>query len=266
MTDKIKISVTMLVLLCAPLSIAEFDHSLWQGLLQQHVNEFEGSRVTQLDYEAMQNDQLVLQSYLRALAAVSRVTFDSWTDDDQLAFLINAYNAGVVALILTEYPDIDSINDIGFLFSSPWRRNVISLFGEQVSLDDIEHGMIRGWDKYFEHRIHFAVNCAAIGCPALQSDAYVGDNLDNQLEHSTRLFLADRQRNYFSNGRLYVSRIFDWYEEDFDRGWFGVNSVSEFLTRYADALGLDTATISALKREDVRIRYLQYDWGLNDTR
>ncbi|HIF86504.1 MAG TPA: DUF547 domain-containing protein [Gammaproteobacteria bacterium] len=266
MTDKIKISVTMLVLLCAPLSIAEFDHSLWQGLLQQHVNEFEGSRVTQLDYEAMQNDQLVLQSYLRALAAVSRVTFDSWTDDDQLAFLINAYNAGVVALILTEYPDIDSINDIGFLFSSPWRRNVISLFGEQVSLDDIEHGMIRGWDKYFEPRIHFAVNCAAIGCPALQSDAYVGDNLDNQLEHSTRLFLADRQRNYFSNGRFYVSRIFDWYEEDFDRGWFGVNSVSEFLTRYADALGLDTATISALKREDVRIRYLQYDWGLNDTR
>jgi hypothetical protein len=266
MTDKIKISVTMLVLLCAPLSIAEFDHSLWQGLLQQHVNEFEGSRVTQLDYEAMQNDQLVLQSYLRALAVVSRVTFDSWTDGDQLAFLINAYNAGVVALILTEYPDIDSINDIGFLFSSPWRRNVISLFGEQVSLDDIEHGMIRGWDKYFEPRIHFAVNCAAIGCPALQSDAYVGDNLDNQLEHSTRLFLADRQRNYFSNGRLYVSRIFDWYEEDFDRDWFGVNSVSEFLTRYADALGLDTATISALKREDVRIRYLQYDWGLNDTR
>lgn len=266
MTDKIKLSAALLVLLFTPLSFAEFDHSLWQELLQQHVKEFDGGKATRFDYTAIGSDPVDLQSYLSSLAAVPRDTFDSWTVDDQLAFLINAYNAATVALILTEYPEIDSIKDIGFLFRSPWRRNVISLFGEQVSLNDIEHGMIRGWNRYREPRIHFAVNCAAIGCPALRGEAYVGNKLDSQLEHSTRLFLADRERNYFANGRLHVSRIFDWYEEDFARGWFGVNSVSEFLVRYGDVLELEAATITALEHEDIRIRYLRYDWGLNDTR
>lgn len=266
MSYQIKALAMLLFTLATPASFAEFDHGQWHALLQQHVEEFENGKVTQFDYAAMQTKQSVLQSYLNSLAAVPRDEFDAWSYDDQLAFLINAYNAGTVALVLTEYPAIDSINDIGFFFNSPWRINIISLFGEQVSLDDIEHGMIRGWDRYQEPRIHFAVNCAAIGCPPLRGEAYVGARLQSQLEENTRLFLADRERNYFSNGSLYVSQIFDWYEEDFDRGWFGVHSVSEFLIHYVDVLGLDTATTSALEREGIRIRYLDYDWGLNDTR
>jgi hypothetical protein len=266
MIYKIKLLAALLFTLTAPLSFAEFDHSQWQQLLQQHVQEFEGGKITQLDYAAMQIEHSVLQSYLNSLAAISRDQFDRWANDDQLAFLINAYNASTVDLILTEYPEVDSINDIGFFFTSPWRRNFISLFGEQVSLDDIEHGMMRGWDRYQEPRIHFAVNCAAIGCPSLRAEAYTGDRLQSQLEDNTRLFLAARDRNYFSNGSLYVSKIFDWYQEDFDRDWIGVNSVSEFLLRYADVLDLDAATASELARASIRIRYLDYDWGLNDAR
>ena len=149
------------------------------------------------------------------------------------------------------------------MFRSPWRRNIVALFGEQVSLDDIEHGMIRGWDRYQEPRIHFAVNCAAIGCPALRAEAYVGNRLEEQLEDSTRLFLSDKERNNYSNGRLYVSSIFNWYEEDFEQGWIGVDSVSDFLSRYSEMLELDVVAKSALNSGNLSIRFLRYDWGLN---
>lgn len=125
--------------------------------------------------------------------------------------------------------------------------------------------MIRGWGRYNEPRIHFAVNCAAIGCPALRPEAYTGDHLEQQLDDSTRRFLSNRSRNYFDGRRMYVSRIFDWYEEDFERGWTSINSVAEFLARYDEALGLDSDVVAALTRGSIRIRHLRYDWGLNRT-
>ena len=121
-------------------------------------------------------------------------------------------------LILTAYPNLDSIRDIGFWFRSPWRKKFIPLFGEQVSLDNIEHDMIRGSGLYNEPRIHFAVNCAAIGCPGLQAEAYQGSKLEQQLEAGTRLFLSDSSRNYHADGRLFIPSLFDWYDEDFMMG------------------------------------------------
>jgi len=123
--------------------------------------------------------------------------------------------------------------------------------------------MIRGWGIYNEPRIHFAVNCAAIGCPALRAEAYLGKSLDQQLEENTKLFLSDRTRNYYLDGQLYVSSIFDWYEEDFEQGWHGINSVSEFLLNYVTELGLDADSILFLEQERIRIEYLRYDWDLN---
>jgi hypothetical protein len=226
-----------------------------------------GGQSTEVDYDGMLASREQLRSYLDNIAAVSRDTFETWSADDQLAFLINTYNAWTIELILTEYPDIDSIRDIGFLyiFDTAWRRDIVSLFGGQVSLDDLEHGMIRGWDRYNEPRIHFAVNCAAIGCPALRAEAYNGDFLEQQLEDNTRQFLSDRTRNYYSEGRLYVSSIFNWYEEDFEQGWNGINSVADFLSSYSDALQLDRETTTTLKNGQLSIRYLSYDWGLNQT-
>ena len=205
-----------------------------------------------------------LKNYLSNISQVSRQDFETWNHSDQLAFLINAYNAATVDLVLSEYPKIDSIKDIGFLFSSPWRQKVVGLFGEQVSLDDIEHGMIRGWGRYNEPRIHFAVNCAAVGCPGLRPEAFVGVKLEQQLEESTELFLSDSSRNYYSADRLYISSIFNWYEEDFKQGWQGINSVTEFFARYTDVMALSVDTRSAIDKNQIRIRYLRYDWGLNN--
>ena len=173
--------------------------------------------------------------------------------------------ASTIDVILEEYPDIDSIRDIGFFLSSAWNQDFASLFGEPVTLDEIEHEIIRGWGRYNEPRIHFAVNCAAIGCPALRAEAFISEKLEMQLEDSTVKFLSDRSRNYFDNGRMYVSSIFDWYKEDFEKGWGGVDSVAEFLARYAAELELDSAIENQLRADDIRIRHLKYDWGLNDT-
>lgn len=243
---------------------AEFDHSAWDELLKDHVVEFARGSKTAVDYGAMGKNREQLQSYLSDLAEPGRDEFDTWGRDSQLAFLINAYNAWTVELILGYYPDIDSIRDIGFLPGAAWRRGIVSLFGRQVSLDELEHEMIRQWPQFREPRIHFAVNCAAIGCPALRAEAYTGARLDEQLQDSTWRFLADRDRNWLQGDSLYVSRIFDWYEDDFQQGWQGINSVQDFLIRFADALALQESDIKALQAGDIRIRYSRYDWGLND--
>lgn len=244
---------------------ADFDHSQWDGLLKEHVRVIGGGIATQVDYSGMAADRVALKAYLDEVAMVPRSTFDSWSNAEQLAFLINVYNACTVDVILEEYPDIDSIRDIGFFLSSAWNQEFASLFGEQVTLDEIEHDMIRGWGRYKEPRIHFAVNCAAIGCPALRGEAYVSDKLEAQLEDSTKQFLSDRSRNYYDSERMYVSRIFDWYEEDFEQGWGGIDSVAEFLAGYAAELEVDRATANQLRADDIRIRHLKYDWSLNDT-
>lgn len=244
----------------------QFDHNAWDILLKKHVQEINGGQATQVNYAGMLRDREELRAYLNRVAGIDRSDFDRWSNADQLAFLINTYNAWTVELILTEYPDIRTIRQIGFFPFSAWRRDIVKLFGNEISLDDLEHGMIRGWDIYNEPRIHFAVNCAAIGCPALRAEAYVGSRLEGQLENNTKLFLMDRSRNYFENNQAYVSSIFDWYEEDFERGWLGINSVGEFLSRYANELDIPQSSLDRLRQDQIRIRYLDYDWNLNSTR
>ena len=260
----LKISVCLLLLL--PLHAkADFDHAEWDGLLKEHVTVIDGGIATQLDYSGIEAERVVLKGYLAEAAKVPRSTFESWSIAAQLAFLINVYNASTIDVILEEYPDIDSIRDIGFFLSSAWNQDFASLFGEPVTLDEIEHEIIRGWGRYNEPRIHFAVNCAAIGCPALRAEAFISEKLEMQLEDSTVKFLSDRSRNYFDNGRMYVSSIFDWYKEDFEKGCDGADSVAAPLPRYAPELELDSATANQLRADDIRIRHLKYDWGLNDT-
>ena len=240
-----------------------FSHEPWDSLLGQFVIMENGGRASRVDYAGLQGQRQALQSYLDSTASVNRSVFDSWPIDAQLAFLVNVYNARTVELILSEYPGIDSIREIGWLPNSAWRRDIVSLFGEQVSLDDVAHGMIRGWDRYQDPRVHFAVNCAAIGCPALGNQAYTGAGLQAQLERNTRLFLEDRSRNYIEGGSLYVSPIFRWYSEDFERGWKGYNSIADFLVFYSEALNLTETQKRALSEGDLRIRHARYDWGLN---
>lgn len=254
----------LFTLLIAP-SIQAYDHDVFDTLLAKHVVPFNNGRATSVDYHGLQKDREILGTYLAGLTEVSRAEFDSWQKAEQLAFLINGYNGWTLKLIVDNYPDLDSIKDLGSLFSSPWKKSFIPLLGETRSLDDIEHGLIRGSGRYNEPRIHFAVNCASIGCPALRDEAYRADKLEGQLEEATRLFLEDRTRNRpAADNTLEVSSIFKWYREDFENGWRGAATLGQFLALYGSSLGLDTAQVEKLKKGQYDIDFLDYDWDLND--
>lgn len=234
-------------------------------MLAQHVQWNAAGTATTVDYDRMLSERGSLKAYLTELSSVSRAEFDGWPQAQRRAFLINAYNAWTVELILTRYPKLESIRDLGSLFSSPWKQSFFTLLGEKQSLDGIEHGLLRGAADFDEPRIHFAVNCASIGCPALRPEAYRADILDAQLEDQTRRFLSDRTRNRFDahGATLYLSRIFDWYAEDFERPYRGGASVGAFAARYAEQLGIDAATAQHLAAGEIDIEFLDYDWSLN---
>lgn len=254
------------IALCSSWVQAEtFDHSLWDTLVKSHVVPIQGGSSTQVDYGALQQNRANLTAYLETLSALPRSRFDAFSKPEQLAFLINAYNAWTVELILSEYPDVESIKDLGGFFSSPWKEEFIPLFNDKVSLDYIEHDLIRGSGRYNDPRIHFAVNCASVGCPALREEAYTGSQLEKQLEQQTMRFLTDSSRNRVSNGSMQISSIFKWYRGDFEAGWRGSDSLSEFFGLYKHALPWSEASIAALQAGELDISFLDYDWRLNDT-
>jgi len=240
-----------------------FDHSRWDGLLKKHVVSINQGVATQVDYGGFARDRFQLKGYLSSLESVSQATFERWSKPEQLAFLINAYNAWTVELVLTGYPGIESIKDLGSWLQSPWQKTFIPLLGKPRSLDDIEHGLIRAEGKYQEPRIHFAVNCASIGCPALSATAYNGANIETQLDEAAQYFLSDRSRNRLEESRLNISMIFKWYREDFERGWGGYQRLEQFLSAYGDSLGLSAADIQRLNSGAIEIEFLDYDWNLN---
>ena len=238
-----------------------FDHSTWSQLLTNNIVSAGAS--TQVDYAGMDKQSGLLQQYLDSLSNVKKADFDRWEKPDQLAFLLNAYNAWTVKLVLSDYKNIESIKDLGSIFQSPWKKSFIPLFGDEVSLDHIEHTLIRGSDRYNDPRIHFAANCASIGCPALRNEAYDGAQLDKQLEEQAQLFLSDSTRNFAKGNRVSLSSIFKWYRGDFEAGWRDTYELSEFLLLYANALSLTAAQIEALETDDMDIKFLDYDWHLN---
>lgn len=258
-----KMTIAATVLLSSAVAYADFDHSGWDALLDKHVTMTNGGKASVVNYAGMKADSSKLSRYLSATSKVSQSEFNRWSKDEQLAFLINVYNAGTVELVLTKYPSIKSIKDIGGVFSSPWKQDFIPLLGKTRSLDDIEHNLIRGSKRYNDPRIHFAVNCASIGCPALLDDAFTGKRLDQQLEQVTGKFLADRSRNRLKGNTLEVSPIFKWYKEDFATNWRGSNNLEGFLGRYSQSLGLSKTQAAALKKGDTKISYTDYDWRLN---
>ena len=258
-----KTAIASSILLSSAAAFADFNHSSWDSLLNKNVTMTNGGKASVVNYAAMQKDKAKLASYLDATSKVSQSEFNGWSLDEQLAFLINVYNAGTVDLVLTKYPNIKSIKDIGGVFGSPWKQKFISLLGKTRSLDDIEHNLIRGSKRYNEPRIHFAVNCASIGCPALLDDAFTASKLDKQLEQVTSKFLADSSRNRLKGSTLQVSPIFKWYKEDFENNWRGTNDLEGFLGRYSSSLGLNNSQTADLKKGKTKISYTNYDWNLN---
>ncbi|MDP2135517.1 MAG: DUF547 domain-containing protein [Sulfuritalea sp.] len=245
-----------------------FDHShaRWHALLAKHVKPFAGGNASAVDYAALKRERAALHAYLAGLTAIGEADYGTWSKPQRLAFLINAYNAFTVELILTRYPDLESIKDLGSLFQSPWKKKFFSLLGQQRSLDGIEHGLIRAPGAFDEPRIHAAVVCASIGCPMLRPEAFVAGKLDAQLEDGMRRFLADATRNRFdaATGRLRVSKIFDWYGRDFEMGHQGHESLKATFARHAEQLAATPEAQARVRNGDYRLDFLDYDWRLND--
>ena len=256
-----------------PLSYAvggSFDHShrAWTELLRQHVVLIliDGGSGSQVRYAELNNKRTDLKAYLDTLSSVTLAEFEPWSKARQLAFLLNAYNAFTVELILTRYPDLASIRDFGRFIDNPWKKRFFKLLGQEQNLDGIEHGVIRAPGVYDEPRIHMAVNCASIGCPMLREEAYVADRLAVQLEEQVVRFLSDRSRNRYDGATrsLEVSEIFDWYREDFSSGFQGIRSREQFFAKYAELLTDDPGGQTLIRSHQAKIRFVDYDWALND--
>ncbi|MBL6990511.1 MAG: DUF547 domain-containing protein [Bacteriovoracaceae bacterium] len=201
-------------------------------------------------YKKLQLDPSKLDNYLIKLSSVSKKQFDQFSENEQLAFLINAYNAFTIKLIINNYP-VKSIKDIGSFFKSSWKIKFFTLLGEKTYLDHIEHDLIR--KQFNEPRIHFALNCASISCPSLQNFAYTAKQLEVQLVKVTQNFLKNTGKNRFvkKDKKLQLSKIFKWYKQDFVKKH---GSVMKFVRPY---FGSDVS-------DSVEIEYLDYDWKLNE--
>jgi len=243
---------------------ATFDHgyAAWNTLLRRHVRWLPDGKQSQVDYRGFAADRKALRPVLDVLSGVSQGSFDSWNKAQQMAFLINAYNAFTVELILTRYPDLKSIKDLGSLLQSPWKKKFFTLLGEQRHLDWIEHEQLR--PRYQEPRIHAAVNCASIGCPALRDEAFIAERLDAQLEDGMRRFMGDRTRNRAQGDRVEISMIFRWFREDFEQGHRGWRRVEDVTAQYAELLTDDPGLREKLGQRELRVAHLDYDWALND--
>ena len=232
-----------------------FDHAAWDRLLAKHVVVLEGGKASQVRYSGMAADRAALTGYLHSLSQVKQEEFAGWSRAERMAFLINAYNAFAVQKILTRYPDIRSIWDFGKLIGNPFKDEFFILLGERRSLDWIEHETLR--KNYRDPRIHYAVNCASIGCPMLREEAYAAARLEDQLEAQARRFLSDRSRNRLRGGRLEVSRIFDWFKQDFEPR-------ERYFARYAELLADAAEERRLIQEGKAKLAFLDYDWTLND--
>lgn len=259
----------------APAFSQGFDptHAAWDALLKKHVTVLPGEHASQVDYAGMARDRAALKAYLESLSRVPKAEFDAWSKNERKAFLINAYNAFTVEKILMRWPDIRSIWDFGKIFGNPFRDDFFKLLGKPMTLDGIEHETLRKPGAYDDPRVHYAVNCASIGCPMLREEAYVAERLEAQLEEQARRFLSDGTRNRYRTdpARLEVSKIFDWFREDWERGYRGlsggtppVHSLEEYFARYAEVLAATPEHRREIAARKAPIVHLDYDWTLND--
>jgi hypothetical protein len=184
----------------------------------------------------------------------------------QQAFLINAYNAFTVEKILTRYPDIKSIRDFGSVFGNPWKDKFFKLFGQPSYLDFIEHETLRKEGVYDDPRVHVAVVLRLHRLPNAAQRGLRARAPGRPARGRHAPLHGDRKRNRYNaaSGKLEVSKIFDWYGKDFEKGHKGYGSVKETLARYADLLADKPEDRAAVRAQKPEVAFLDYDWGLND--
>ncbi|MGB5237782.1 MAG: DUF547 domain-containing protein [Flavobacteriaceae bacterium] len=212
-------------------------HDQWDLLLRKHV-----TASGDVNYSGLKQDIELLEEYLSALSA--NAPDENASREEKLVYYINLYNATTVKLILDHYP-VKSIKDI----KNPWDKKSIKVGAKLISLGAIEHKILRKLD---EPRIHFAINCASYSCPKLQNRAYTLDKLEAQLEEASIAFVNDPGKNRISASGAEISKIFKWYKSDFtEKG-----SLVDFINIYSN--------VSV--NSEVNVRYINYDWSLNEAK
>ncbi|TGE03743.1 DUF547 domain-containing protein [Hymenobacter fodinae] len=231
----------------APTTVAaSIDHGAYDRMLKKYVND-KGL----VDYKAWKGNQQELNQYLDLLSKNPPAA--SWSQAEQMAYWINAYNAYTIKLILNHYP-VESIKDIGSkikipFVTTPWAAEFFRIGGKKMSLDDIEHGTLR--KQYGDPRIHFALVCASISCPRLRNEAYTAAKLNQQLDDQGRDFLNSPAKNKVGKESAQLSKYFDWYKGDWSKNG---QSVTKWVHKYASTPMAPTA----------KITYLDYNWKLNE--
>jgi hypothetical protein len=255
--------LAVFVLAWAPLAAQQaaapaFDHAhaTWTEVLQTCVRD--GG----FDYAKLKRDRSKLDAYLAALRAVTPETLAGWNEKQRFAFWINTYNAFCIQKVIDNYPlksirrldgafGINTVFDKGFI---PLKAHHPDGKDDELALNDIEHGILR--KRFKDARLHAAINCASASCPPLRAEAYTAEELDQQLEEQMRAFVDDPARNRIDPAKkeLEISEIFKWFAEDFERD---ARSVKEYLIRFAPPEKAEFI-------RSAKIRYLDYDWDLND--
>jgi hypothetical protein len=239
-------------------SIATVEHAAWDKLLKTYVvTSPDGiNRVAYAKFKAEGLESL--EAYIGRLETMDPRTLDR---PEQFAFWANLYNAKTIEIVLRAYP-VNSIKDInlgGSLLAAvsggPWKAKVLKVAGEKLSLDDIEHGILRPIFK--DPRVHYAVNCASIGCPNLGTEAFTGEKLDAQLNAASTAFVNHARGVRVEKGRVRASSIYSWFQDDFGGDASGV--LAHVHTYASEALKRELDGISDIAEYG-------YDWALNDTR
>jgi hypothetical protein len=234
-------------------STQSIDHTPWDMLLKKYLITNHPSRINRFRYADMTPaDQQVLGTYLSQL---QQIRVSSLSRKEQEAYWVNLYNALTVKVILDHYP-VKSITDIdispGFFSNGPWDAKLLSIEGKEVSLNDIEHRILRPIFK--DNRLHYALNCASIGCPNLQPTAFTAANTEELLEKGAREYINSPRGAQLIKGKLQVSSIYKWFQTDFGGSEEGVIN---HLRTYAQG---DMA--EGLKTYNNGLRF-EYDWWLN---
>lgn len=248
----VAVAVFLLALLPDPARGAEpFDqnHVRYARVLAAVVKD------ARVDYAKLKANPAELDAYLKEIAAVPGVEFSKWSETNRLALLINLYNAQTLRLIVNHYP-LKSIRSIGLLPGAAWREPNVRFGGQILTLDQLEHKIIRV--EYRDPRIHFALVCAALGCPPLRSEPYVGARLGEQLDNQLRRFLAEPEKNRYDAAKntLHLSPIFKWYAEEFTES-------AGSLALYVKPFLPDAQRSALTDPARVRVRFTDYNWALN---
>lgn len=227
------------------------DHSDWSRFLSRYVHPGDGG-INRVDYAGVRpEDRRALQRYIDELSAIE---ISGYSRAAQFGYWVNLYNALTVRVVLDHWP-VDSIRDIdlssGLFAVGPWKRALIEVEGEELALDDIEHRILR--PIWRDPRIHYAVNCASIGCPNLQTEAFTPNNRERLLDAAARDYVNHPRGVTPTPDGLILSSIYDWFVDDFDVD----GGVVEHLRRYA------SPDLQARLGGSVAIADYVYDWDLN---